>query len=78
MSQLARSEGLRVKLGKFVICLPKRMFGPTRQEVTGGLRKSSNEEFRNLYSSPNITRMIRSRRMGWAENVLRMGEMKSV
>jgi hypothetical protein len=48
-----------------------------RQEVTGGWRKFHNEQFCNLHSSPNIT-MIGSRRMTWAENVSRMGEMKSV
>jgi hypothetical protein len=36
----------------------KRIFGPTRDEVTGGLRKLHSEEFRDLYSSPSIIRMI--------------------
>jgi hypothetical protein len=39
----------------------RRVFGPKRDEVTGGWRKLYNEELHNLYSSPNIIRMIRSR-----------------
>jgi hypothetical protein len=49
-----------------------RIFGPTRDEVTGGLRKLHNEEFRNLYSSPNIMLMITSWNMRWAGHVGRM------
>jgi hypothetical protein len=41
--------------------------------VTGDLRKLHNEELHNLYSSTNIIRMIKSRRMGWAGHVARMG-----
>jgi hypothetical protein len=41
----------------------RRMFGPKRDEVTGGWRKLHNEELHNLYSSPSIIRMIKSRRM---------------
>jgi hypothetical protein len=42
-----------------------RIFGPKRDEVTGGWRKLHNEELHNLYSSPSIIRMIKSRRMRW-------------
>jgi hypothetical protein len=49
------------------ICVPKR------DEMTGGWRKLHNEEFHNLYSSPNIITMIKSRRMRWAGHVARMG-----
>jgi hypothetical protein len=42
------------------------IFGLKRDEVTGGLRKLHNEEFHNMYSSPSIIRMIKSRRMRWA------------
>jgi hypothetical protein len=42
------------------------MFGPKRDEVTGGWRKLHNEELHNLYSSPSIIRMIKSRRMSRA------------
>jgi hypothetical protein len=50
----------------------RRIFGPKRDEVTGDWRKQHNEELHNLYSSPNIIRIIKSRRMTWAENVARM------
>jgi hypothetical protein len=52
----------------------RRIFGPNRDEVTGEWRKLHNEELNNLYSSPNIVRVIKSRRMGWAGHVARMGE----
>jgi hypothetical protein len=45
--------------------------------VTGGWRKLHNEELHNLYSSPNIIRMIKSRRMRWAGHVARMGERRN-
>jgi hypothetical protein len=50
------------------------IFGPKRDEVTGELRKLHNGELRNLYSSPDIIRHIKSRRMRWAGHVARMGE----
>jgi hypothetical protein len=52
----------------------RRILGPKRDEVTGDWRKLHNEQLHNLYSSPNIIRMIKSRRMRWAEHVTRMGE----
>jgi hypothetical protein len=51
----------------------KRIFGLKRDEVTGGWRKLHNEELHNLYPSPNIIRMIKSRIMRWAGHVARMG-----
>jgi hypothetical protein len=54
--------------------LLRRILGPKRDEVTGGWRKLHNEELHNLYSSPNIIRMIKSRRMRWAGHVARMRE----
>jgi hypothetical protein len=45
------------------------IFGPKQDEVTGGWRKLHNEELHILYSSPNIIRMIKSRRMSWAGHV---------
>jgi hypothetical protein len=50
------------------------MFGPKRDEVTGGLRKLHNKELHDLCSSPSIHRMIKSRRMRWTEHVAQMGE----
>jgi hypothetical protein len=52
--------------------VPRRIFRPKRDEVTGGWRKLHNEELHNLYSSPSIIRMITSRRMRWAGNVARI------
>jgi hypothetical protein len=51
-----------------------RIFGPKRDEVTGGWRILHNEELHNLYSSPSIIRMINSRRMRRAGHVARMGK----
>jgi hypothetical protein len=51
----------------------RRIFGPKRDEVTGGWRKLHNEEFRDLCSSSSIIRIIKSRRMRWAGHVARMG-----
>jgi hypothetical protein len=55
-----------------------RLFGPKRDEVTGELRKLHNEELNDLYSSPNILLVIKSRRMRWAWHVARMGEGRDV
>ena len=54
--------------------VPRRIFGPKRDEVTGEYRKLHNEELNDLYSSPNIFRAIKSRRMRWAGHVARMRE----
>jgi hypothetical protein len=54
-----------------------RIFGPKRDEVTGGWRTLHNEKLYNLYSSPSIIRMIKSRRMKWAGHVARMGERRN-
>jgi hypothetical protein len=50
-----------------------RIFGPKRDEMTGSQRKLHSEELHNLYFSPSIIRMIKSRRMRWAEHVARIG-----
>jgi hypothetical protein len=50
----------------------RRTFGPKRDEVTGGWAKLHNEELNNLYCSPSIIRMIKSRKMRWAVHVARM------
>jgi hypothetical protein len=52
----------------------RRIFGPKRDEVTGELRKLHNEELHNFYSSSDIIRQVKSRRMWWVVHVARMGE----
>jgi hypothetical protein len=55
----------------------RRIFGPKRDEVMGDWRKLHNEELHTFYSSPNIIRMIKSRRMRWAGHVARMGDQRN-
>jgi hypothetical protein len=55
-----------------------RIFGPEGDEVTGEWRKLHEEELDDLYSSPNIVRVIKSRRIRWAGNVARIGEERGV
>jgi hypothetical protein len=57
--------------------LLRRIFGPKRKEVTGGWSKLNNEELHNLYASTSIIRMIKSRRMRLAGNVVQMGEKRN-
>ena len=56
----------------------RRVFGPKRDEVTGEWRKLHNEELNDLYSSPNIVWVIKSRRIRWAGHIARMGEKRGV
>jgi len=51
-----------------------RIFGPKRDEVTGEWRKLHNEELSDLYSSPNIIQLMKSRRIIWARLVAHIGE----
>ena len=62
------------KLRVFESMVLRRIFGPRRDEVTGEWRRLHNEELNDLYSSPNIVWVIKSRRMRWAGHVARMGE----
>jgi hypothetical protein len=55
----------------------RRIFGPKKDEVTGEWRRLHSKELYALYSSPNIIRVIKSRRLRWAGHVARMGEMGS-
>jgi hypothetical protein len=56
----------------------RRVFGPRRDEVTGEWGKLHNEEPNDLYSLPNIVRVVKSRRIRWAGHVARMGEERGV
>jgi hypothetical protein len=74
LSLLLREEN---RLRVFENRVLRRIFGPKRDEVTGGWRKLHYEELHNLYSSPSIIRIIKSRRMRWAGHVTRMGEKRN-
>jgi hypothetical protein len=65
------------KLRVFEKRVLRRILGPKRDGVTGGWRKLYNEELHNLYSSPNIIRIIKSRRMRWVGHVARMGRRET-
>jgi hypothetical protein len=67
--KLREEHGLRVLENRVL----RRIFGPKRDEVTGEWRKLHNEKLRDLYSSPSIIRIIKSKRMRWAGHVARMG-----
>jgi hypothetical protein len=56
----------------------RRIFGPRRDEVTREWRKLHNEELSDLYSPPNIVRVIKLRTMRWAEHVAHMGERRGI
>jgi hypothetical protein len=56
----------------------RRVFGPKRDEVTGAWRKLHNEELNDLYSLPNIVRVVKSRRTRWAGHMTCMGEERGV
>jgi hypothetical protein len=70
-----REEG---RLRVFENRLLRKIFGPKRDEVTRELRKIHNEKFNDLYSSPIIVQLNKSRRMRWAGHVARMGEGRVV
>jgi hypothetical protein len=68
---LTLREGHRLRV--FENKVLRRIFGPKRDEVTGWSRKLHNQELRDLYSSPSIIRIMKSRRMRWAGHVAQMG-----
>jgi hypothetical protein len=55
----------------------RRIFGPKRDEIIGGRIKLYNEELHNLYTSSNIIRMIKSKRMKWTRSIARMGDKQN-
>jgi len=66
------------KLRMFENMVLRGIFGTRREEVTGEWRRLHNEKLSDLYSSPNIVRVMKSRTMKWAEHVARMGEERGV
>jgi hypothetical protein len=66
------------KLRVFENRVPRRIFGPKKDGVMGEWRKLHNEGLHNLYSSPSIIRITKSRRMKWVGHVARMGEKRSM
>jgi hypothetical protein len=74
LSLILREEN---RLRVFESRVRRRLFGQKRNEIIGGWRKLHNEELHNLYSSPNIIRMNKSRRMRWAGPEARMGDPRN-
>jgi hypothetical protein len=73
-TSLKLSEENRLKVFKSRVL--RRIFGPKREEVAGGWRRLHNEELRNLYASPNIIRVIKSRGMRGMKRAACMREMR--
>jgi len=73
---LTLREGRRLRV--FENGVLRRMFGTKRDVLRGKWKRLHNEELNDLYSSPNIVRVIKSRRMRWAGHVARMGERRDV
>ena len=68
-----RTDSPEYRLRVFENRALRRIFGPKRDGVTGEWRKLHNEELNDLYCSPNIVRVIKSRRMKWAGHIARTG-----
>ena len=76
LSRLTLREERRLRVFENMVL--RKIFGPKTDEVTGEWRKLHNEKLNGLYSSPNIVRMKKSRRVRWAVHVARMGERRGV
>jgi hypothetical protein len=74
-SSLTLREEHRLKV--FENRVLRRIFRPKRDELTGEWRKLHNQELHDMYSSPSIVRIIKSRRMRWAGHVVRIGEKRN-
>jgi hypothetical protein len=74
----ARCTGNKTLKTLFENRVLRRIFGPKRDEVSGEWRKLHNEELNDLYCSPNIVRVIKSRRMRWARHEACMGERRGI
>jgi len=70
---LREKHGLRVSENRVL----RKIFGPKGEEVEGGWRRPYNEVLHNLFASPNIIRVIKSRRMRWAGHVTSVGKMRN-
>jgi hypothetical protein len=73
-----RRVRMRLRMRVFENRVLRKIFGPKRDEVTGEWRNLHNEGLRDLYSSPSIIRIIKSRRMKWEGHVARMGEKRNM
>jgi hypothetical protein len=83
LSILLLSENVKIRIRKYIILMRmfedrvlRRTFGPKRDEMSGDWGKLHNEELHNLYTSPNIIRTMKSRRIRWAGHVAPMGEKR--
>jgi hypothetical protein len=70
-------DGILHKQRAFENRVLRRIFGPKRDGVIGGWRKLHNKELHDLYSSPSIIRIIKSRKIRWAGHVARMGRRRT-
>jgi hypothetical protein len=75
---LCLNGDLEHRLRVFGNRVPRRVFGPDRDEVTGEWGKLYDKELNDVYTSPSIVRVIKSKRMTWAGHVSRMGERRGV
>jgi hypothetical protein len=75
---VSHTEGRACRLRAFENRVLRRIFGPKRDEVTGEWKNLHSGELYNLYSSPDIIKQIKSRKMRWAGHVARLGEERKV